>query len=61
MGLTYGNLTLIYSRPIVADRTGNDGYFVGMLFEVWAQMHLVPRNISGKTGMIWRTSTFGVG
>ena len=48
--LAYGNLTLIGSGPIVAGRTGNDEYLVGMLFEVWARMRLVPQNMSTKTG-----------
>ena len=35
------------SGPTAIGQTGNDEYFMGMLFEVWAWVCLVPRNMSG--------------
>ena len=45
---------LIGSGLVVAGRTGNDGHFMGMLFQIWA--HIVP-----LIQMIQPSSTHGVG
>ena len=44
------NLTLNCCGPVVTGWTDNDRHFLEMFFEVWAWVHLVPRNTSNKTG-----------
>ena len=65
--LTYRNITLIGSGPVVTGRMGNNGHFMGTPSEVWgagtssSQKRIDQDTKWNAVQMIQRTSGHGVG